>query len=86
MKILGTFVCYVSTAVLRTEQRVLTALFCSESLLSQEKDQASFNLSKPTGYVLNQQINIQQLYALSSLCLCALYAYENKQLLVPLAA
>jgi len=42
------------------------------------------NLLKPTGYVLHQQFNIQQLYALTTLHLCVLYSSENKQRLVPL--
>ena len=45
-----------------------------------------FNLSKPTGYVMDQQFNIQQLYALPTLYLCVLYLSENKQRLVPLTA
>jgi len=36
------------------------------------------NLLKPTGYVMNHQFNIQQLYAVSTLYLCVLYLYENK--------
>ena len=44
------------------------------------------NLSKPTGYVMHQQFNIQQLYALPTLYLCVLYLSENKQRLVPLTA
>ena len=31
------------------------------------------NLLKPTGYVMHQQFNIQQLYALPTLYLCVLY-------------
>ena len=46
----------------------------------------SFNLLKPTGYVMHQQFNIQQLYALPTLYLCVLYFSENKQRLVPLTA
>jgi len=46
----------------------------------------SLNLLKPTGYVMHQQFNIQQLYALSTLYLCVFYLYENKQRLVPLTA
>ena len=46
----------------------------------------SFNLSKPTGHVMHQQFNIQQLYALPTLYLCVLYLSENKQRLVPLTA
>jgi hypothetical protein len=45
-----------------------------------------FNLLKPTGYVMHQQFNIQQLYALPTLYLCVLYLPENKQRLVPLTA
>jgi len=44
------------------------------------------NLLKPTGYVMHQQFNIQQLYALATLYLCVLYLSENKQRLVPLTA
>jgi hypothetical protein len=45
-----------------------------------------FNLLKPTGYVMHQQVNIQQLYALPTLNLCVLYLSENKQRLVPLTS
>ena len=41
----------------------------------------SINLLKPTGHVMHQQFNIQQLYALPTL-----YLSENKQRLVPLTA
>ena len=44
------------------------------------------NLSKPTGHVMHQQFNIQQLYALPTLYLCVLYLSENKQRLVSLTA
>jgi len=44
------------------------------------------NLSKPTGHVMHQQFNIQQLYALPTLYLCVLYLCENKQRIVPLTA
>ena len=44
------------------------------------------NLLKPTGYVMHQQLNIQQLYVLPTLYLCVLYLSENKQRLVPLTA
>ena len=43
-------------------------------------------LLKPTGHVLYQQFNIQQLYAVPTLYLCVLYLSENKQRLVPLTA
>jgi hypothetical protein len=42
------------------------------------------NLLKPAGYVMHQQFNIQQLYALPTLFLCVLYLSENKQRFVPL--
>jgi hypothetical protein len=38
-----------------------------------------FNYLKPTGYVMHQQFNIQQLYALPTLHLCVSYLSENKQ-------
>ena len=47
---------------------------------------AATNLLKPTGHVMQQQFNIQQLYALPTLHLCVLYLSENKQRLVPLTA
>jgi hypothetical protein len=46
----------------------------------------TLNLSKPTGHVMHQQFNIQQLYAVPTLYLCVLYLFENKQRLVPLTA
>ena len=47
---------------------------------------SSVNILKPTGHVMHQQFNIQQLYALPTLYLCVLYLSENKQRLVPLTA
>ena len=47
---------------------------------------SNINLLKPTGYVMHQQFNIQQLYVLPTLYLCVLYLSENKQRLVPLTA
>ena len=44
------------------------------------------NLLKPTGHVMDQQFNIQQLYALPTLYLRVLYLSVNKQRLVPLTA
>ena len=44
------------------------------------------NVLKPTGHVMHQQFNIQQLYALPTLYLCVFYLSENKQRLVPLTA
>ena len=47
---------------------------------------SDINILKPTGHVIHQQFNIQQLYALSTLYSCVLYLSENKQRLVPLTA
>ena len=44
------------------------------------------NLLKPTGHLMHQQFNIQQLYVLPTLYLYVLYLSENKQRLVPLTA
>ena len=44
------------------------------------------NIFKPTGNVMHQQFNIQQLYVLPTLYLCVLYLSENKQRLLPLTA
>ena len=44
-----------------------------------------FNLLNPTGHVMHQQFNIQQLEALPTLYLCVLYLSENKRL-APLTA
>ena len=56
------------------------------SLASITTDTNVRNLIKPADYVMHQQFNIQQLYALSTLYLCVLYLSENKQRLVPLTA
>ena len=47
---------------------------------------SDINHLKPTGYVMHQQFNIQQLYVLPTLYLCVLYLSENKQRLVLLTA
>jgi len=44
------------------------------------------NILQPTGCVMHNQFNIQQLYAQPTLYLCVLYLSENKQRLVPLTA
>ena len=46
----------------------------------------NINLLNPTGHVMHQQFNIQQLYVLPTLYLCVLYLSENKQRPVPLTA
>ena len=57
---------------------------CASGLI--ECSFSCINLLKPTGHVMHQQFNIQQLYALPTLYLCVLYLSENKQRLVPLTA
>ena len=44
-----------------------------------DKTVIRLNLLKPTGHVMHQQFNIQQLYVLPILYLCVLYLSENKQ-------
>ena len=46
----------------------------------------NINLLKPTGHVMHQQFNSQQLYTLPTLRLNVFYLSENKQRLVPLTA
>ena len=55
-------------------------------MLSQFKELYNINLLKPTGHMMHQQFNIQQLYVLPTLYLGVLYLSENKQWLVPLTA
>jgi hypothetical protein len=51
-----------------------------------DTSEVMFNILNPTGYVMHQQFNFQQLYALPTQYLCVLYLSENKQRLVPLTA
>ena len=44
------------------------------------------NLLNPTGHIMHQHFNIQQLHFLPTLYLCVLYLSENKQRLVLLTA
>ena len=62
--------CY-RLAVLYTYSVATTDSFLIHSNLS-------INLLKPTGHVMHQQFNIQQLYVLPTLYLCVLYLSENK--------
>ena len=55
-------------------------------LMRFEREKTVVNLLKPTGHVMHQQFNVQQLYVLPTLYLCVLYLSENKQRLVPLTA
>jgi hypothetical protein len=46
----------------------------------------SFNLLKPTSYVIQQEVQHSKLYILPTLYLCVLYLSENKQRIVPLTS
>ena len=59
-------------------------IICSATFLSSVV--ISIDVLKPTGHVIHQQFNTQQLYVLPTLYLCVLYLSENKQRLVPLTA
>ena len=61
-------------------------LFCNIYVIQQGTQYLMINLLKPTGYVMHQQLDIQQLYILPTLYLCVLYLYEDKQRRVPLTA
>jgi hypothetical protein len=62
---------------------LFTVRCCAETM---QPTLSLLNLLKPTGYVMNQQFNIQQLYVLPTLYLRVLYLSENKQRLVSLTA
>ena len=53
-------------------QRVMAAQVWTASLKI-TYNKSFLNFSKPTGHVMHQQFNIQQLYALPTLYLCVLY-------------
>ena len=59
---------------------------CESAVIFTKVNVIMFNLLKPTGYVMHQQFNIQQLFVLPTLYLCVLYLSENKERLVPLTA
>jgi hypothetical protein len=49
-------------------------------------ENCAVNHLQPTGHVMHQQFDIQQLYALPTVYLCVLYLSENKWRIVPLTA
>ena len=65
---------------------LVTKLFNEHKSPAYIKWMILINLLNPTGHVMHQQFNIQQLYVLPTLYLCVLYLSENKQQLVPLTA
>ena len=60
--------------------------FITNRILYYSSHQPCINLLNPTGHVIHQQFNIQQLYVLLTLYLCVLYLSEKKQRLAPLTA
>jgi len=71
---------------LKKKQRLFPALTVFYIRHAVRGTDCKFKLIKPTSYVMHQQFNIQQLYALPTLYLCVLYLSENKQRVVPLTA
>ena len=67
---------------------LIKAFIGVSSILTSDNSRVDFNLNllKPTGHVMHQQFNIQQLCVLPTLYLCVLYLSENKQRSVPLTA
>jgi hypothetical protein len=78
--------CYQCRNISYKNMSVLTDLLCSSVDPNAAYQTYHINLLKPTGHVMHQQFNIQQLYVLPTLYLCVLYLSENKQRLVPLTA
>ena len=80
---------YINTTSFSNKSVVFTG--CSQKFATaipkfdkQPLREMDVNLLKPTGHVMHQQFNVQQLYVLPTLYLCVLYLFENKQRLVPL--
>ena len=69
-----TVICETSVTIYKSER----------SNIIEGLNRQTVKILKPTGYVMHQQFNIQQLYVLPTLYLCVLYLSENKQRLVPL--
>jgi hypothetical protein len=72
-----------STAVAKDMASVIQCIGADGFSITR-KIYTDFNPLNPTGHVMHQQFNIQQLYALPTLYLRVLYLSENKQRLVPL--
>jgi hypothetical protein len=76
----------INRVVFKTDKHCVYCEKCNSDLHASHFLLENLNLLKPTGHVMHQQFNIQQLYALPTLYLCVLYLSENKQRLVPLRA
>jgi hypothetical protein len=77
------FLCFLTVHLPHIEYTHYFAAILRRRIVSL-RQQPFLNLLKPTGHVMHQQFNIQQLYALPALYLCVLCLSENKQRLVPL--
>ena len=62
----------IPSAGVQPTYRPISHLLCPNTKLT-----VNLNLLKPTGHVMHQQFNIQQLYALPTLYLCVLYLSEK---------
>ena len=86
VKVLPCFVTKKDTGYSAVKVIVLTLSDTRSVFFRRLSHKRNINLLKPTGRVTHHQFNIQQLYALPTLYLCAWYLSENKQRLVPLTA
>ena len=59
-------------------EKLSNKLELTDSLLLCLMQQLRLNLLNPTGHVMHQKFNIQQLYALPTLYLCVLYLSKNE--------
>ena len=76
----------LSNKIILINPSVFFCFFTSFIHLIKARNMEQINLSKSTVYVVHQQFNIQQLYALPTLYLRVLYISQNKQRLVQLTA
>jgi hypothetical protein len=77
---------YTVTGICKYTRNCVFPIVTHKRADQRQKYAVKFNVLNPTGYVMHQQFNIQQLYVLPTLYLYVLYLSENKQRLVPLTA
>jgi hypothetical protein len=80
----GSVCCVIVNILLGNKTRILVTTLPGRGWIPRHNRR--LNLLKPTGHVMQQQFNTQQLYTLPTLYLCVLYLSENKQRLVPRTA
>ena len=80
--------CYVATFLQLMSTSVIKMIQTSFKVVTHYNDTTVIltDLLNPTGHMMHQQFNIQQLYFLPTLYLCVLCLSENKQRLMPLTA